>query len=83
MNGDKMDDRLENLEILNRSTHCKLHMLGRLCKNKRKLDYDKISELREQGLGYKKISKILGYNRYSVKSAVRVIDKEGRALGST
>ena len=35
-----------------------------------------MAELRSQGMGYKRISKILGYSQNSVKAAVRVIDKE-------
>ena len=76
INEDKTDDRIENLEIKSKSEHARDHM-----KNKsnfpinRKLDYEKIKELRLTGIGYTKIAKTLDYKIYSVKNALKRIEK--------
>jgi len=74
-NRNKLDDRIENLEVLTVSQHAKLHYLKGDVGFQRKLDYKKIESLVNSGCGYKKISKLLGYNVHSVKSAVRVIKR--------
>lgn len=71
INGVKNDDRLENLMIVTRGEHFDIH-----ADSHRTLDYSKIKELMDQGLGYCKIAKQLGYNMESVKSAVRRIRAE-------
>jgi len=74
-NENKLDDSLENLDIIFHREHMEYH---NNLKQERELDYSKIAELRRKnGWGYKKISKTLGYNVNSVKSAVRIIDQEG------
>jgi len=69
INGDKLDDRIENLELTNLSEHAKIHNLGKIGKNRKKLDYERMRELKNEGYGYRKIAKILGYKLSSVKSA--------------
>ena len=75
INGNKMDDSPENLELYERGDHTKYHHdMGDFDKRK-VLNYSEIAGLRKEGLGYKKISKMLGYNVSSVKYAVRQIDR--------
>ena len=64
-NGDKTDDRPENLTVTFRSKHAKHHNLS----GKKRLDYDKIRSLKEKGLGYKKIAKTLSCSREGVRDA--------------
>lgn len=66
---DKYNDTLENLDIVSPSNHAHIHR-----NSKRKLDYEWIENLREDGYGYKKISKITGYPKSSVKSAIKIIE---------
>ena len=68
---DKLNDSYENLEILSAREHEEKH------KNlsTRKLDYNNISSLRKEGLGYKRIAKRLNYPVSSVKSACRLIER--------
>lgn len=68
INGNKFDDREENLTILSKSDHAKLPRI-----KQRKLNYDLILSLRKLGYGYTKIAKITGYPRSSVRSACEVI----------
>ena len=64
-NEDVLDDRLDNYELLTDVEHARLHAhVGT-----RRLDYDAIAALREEGLGYKRIAKRLGYARSSVRDA--------------
>jgi hypothetical protein len=65
INDDPTDDRVENLEIVSRNEHPKRH---------RKLDYKLIKQLRQQGLGYRRIAKRTGYARSSIQSACKVIE---------
>jgi hypothetical protein len=74
-NGNELDDRIDNFEILTRSEHIKLHYIEGSGPRQRELDYDKIEVLMNEGCGYKKIARMLGYNPNSVKSAVRVIKR--------
>lgn len=71
IDGNKLNDRLENLVVLSKVEHAKLHG-----KDRRVLDYSLLAMLREAGLGYKKIAKKTGYPLSSVKSACRVIVRE-------
>ena len=68
-NGNKTDDRIENLELKERGQHTSDHWksgeFGTI------LDYDKIHQLRCQGLGYKLIAKETGYPRNSIRSACK------------
>ena len=73
-NDNKTDDSPENLELTNQSKHAKEHYEKghyNLRAQIRRLDYEKIADLRKEGIGYKKASKILGYNVHSVKSVYR------------
>lgn len=72
-NHDKIDDVIENLELVFNKEHMRQH---NNLKRERVLDYEKIAEIRKQnGWGYKKISKYLGYSKYSVKSAIRIMER--------
>ena len=68
VNGNPMDDRLENLAVITRGGHSSIH-------RHRKLDYDEVERLMKGGYGYKRIARILGYPRSSVCSACRVIKR--------
>jgi len=75
-NGDKTDDRLENLEILSCGEHARRHILdGKSGFGQRKLNYARIAEHMETGLGYKRIAKLIGAPQSSVKCAMRVLRK--------
>ena len=74
-NSNELDDRIENFQILTRSEHTKIHYIEGSGPSQRELDYSKIESLVKDGLGYKKIAKMLDYNINSVKSAVRVIKR--------
>jgi len=65
INNNPLDDRIENLELMSRGEHTKLH--------KKKLDYNLIQFFRNFGLGYKKISNYTGYQRSSIRSALKVM----------
>jgi hypothetical protein len=68
-NGDKTDDREENLEIVERGSHTSHHWkTGEMGAS---LDYDQLRHLRSQGLGYKRISQETGYPRSSIQSACK------------
>jgi len=73
INGVKDDDRLENLRVVTRGEHFSIHE-----DSHRTLDYSRIKELMDQGLGYRKIAKQLDYKIESVKSAVKRIRAENK-----
>lgn len=76
INGDQADDRIENLELLSTAEHTRRHWeTGK--EHPSKLDYDKIKQLRAQGLGYKRIAKAIGRARSSVRDACHKL--EGKA----
>lgn len=75
-NGDKLDDRIENLELTDDPSHSRLHMEQGDCGFGRSLDYDLLRSLVIEGLGYKSIAKATGYALSSVKRAVRTLRKE-------
>ncbi len=62
LNGNKQDDRLENLWVVSRSDHMSMHNSG--CTNpayRADIDTERdIMPLRDQGLSYRKIAKRLG-----------------------
>lgn len=70
---DTHNDVITNLEVKTKSEHTKHHCN---LKSERVLDYEVITNLRIKGLGYRKIAKITGDKLYSVRYALRVIDKE-------
>lgn len=74
INEDPFDNRIENLQIVTKAEHMRIH-------RKRKLPYDKIEELMKQGLGYKRIAKYLNLNIGSTKSACRTIRNTGQNFG--
>jgi hypothetical protein len=47
-NGDPQDNRLENLELMPRGEHTRMHMLEVHARRKAKLTHDEVSEGREQ-----------------------------------
>jgi len=73
INGVRTDDRFENLIVVTKGEHFGIHS-----DSHRTLDYAKIKELMDQGLGYRKIAKQLEYKIESVKSAVRRIRAENK-----
>lgn len=75
INGNKCDDRLDNLQIISCSEHTKLHMKQ---KNRRSPQTTKIIELMNSGLGYKKIAKLLNMSKNTVHS---ICKKEKKRTG--
>jgi hypothetical protein len=73
INGVKTDDRIENLQVVTRGEHSSIHSDGH-----RTLDYSRIKELMDQGMSYRKISRLLSYNVESTKSAVRRLRLEAK-----
>jgi len=75
----KLNDIIENLELLSRQEHSKKHLIKRIpkrgsikarrIKTDHGLDYEKIKELMNKKLGYRKISKILKEPLYCIKQA--------------
>ena len=64
-NGDCADDRLENLELLSRGDHTKIHRPPRL--GTTKLDVERIRFLYFAGFGCRRIAAALGYDKRSVQ----------------
>jgi len=75
--GDKLNGVIGNLKVMSTSDHTKLHIEEGTVGRQRSLDYDRISELRKEGLGYKRISKALGYPLASIKSACSKMERRG------
>lgn len=75
INGDREDDKYENLSIHTKSSHSLEHKFWLLGGTPRILDYDAIKELHDLGLGRTKIANKLGYKSYAVKSALKRIMK--------
>jgi hypothetical protein len=73
INGDSSDNRLENLQIVSASEHSKIHSNLTSLPPRRTLPYDKIQELMQQGLGYRRIAKTLGIKESSTKYACNAI----------
>src|SRR4030065_1251458 len=59
INGNKLDNRIENLVIMDAASHTREHNL--LC-----LDVERAKSLRDRGMSYKKIGKILGCSSQGV-----------------
>lgn len=70
LDGNKSNDKLDNLYLTTINEHIKLHI------SPRKLDYALIEKYMRIGFGYKRIAKILSYSKGSVKYATRCIKKE-------
>jgi len=67
----KLNDDPDNLELKSRGGHTKHHWEDGTFSSI--IDYEWIRELIEEGYGYKRISKITGYNVNSTQSACRKI----------
>lgn len=72
IDGDQENDDMTNLRIITTidkryNRHLQLRSRGR----PRELDYELIGTLRAQGLGYKKIAKLTGYIRESIRFAIK------------
>lgn len=65
INKNPLDDRIENLELMSRGEHTRLH--------RKRLDYNLIKFFRNFGMGYKKISNYTGYKRDAIRSALKVM----------
>ena len=68
-NHDKHDNRIENLEIVTRSEHKKLHPeigVGTRIKKIYSFDIDKLRSYRDAGLSTYKIAKIYGCNQATI-----------------
>lgn len=71
----KSNDDLDNLEVISRSAHTILH--NRLS---RRIDYDLVKTLVENGLGYRRVANELGVSREAARYAVRVVRAESRLV---
>ena len=74
VNGDELDDRIENLSVMSRSEHALAHYgqgdgLALAMEGRRVVDGPTLKGLREQGLGYKRISRTTGWSRTTVRDA--------------
>jgi hypothetical protein len=65
-NGNKQDDVLENLEVLDCSEHARLHANAHSS-----LDVQLLKELRSKKLGYKKIASLMMSHRTTIQSACK------------
>ena len=68
-NGDKRDNRIENLELMDLSIHSRMHTEGKPSKN-RKLTSQQVEEvktLRETGLSAAKIGQAFGVSKKTVQ----------------
>jgi hypothetical protein len=70
IDGNPKNDRISNLRIVTT-----VEFLRKEKKDRRKLDYDLIKTLRSQGFGYKRIAKMTGYIRESIRSACKTLEK--------
>lgn len=68
-NRNKIDDRIENLELISNSNHMKIHNNLPV----RILNYNFVTQLRSEGLGYKRIAKKTGYDRSSIRYALKIM----------
>ena len=66
INGDRSDNRLENLMPMENSEHLKLENLGNVNALVKTLDDERMGRLRNEGLSYKKIGNLLGCDAKTV-----------------
>lgn len=64
VNGNKSDNRIENLVIVDQSVHSLLH-------SRAKFDVDLAIRLKQSGLNYTQISKQLGVHRWSIEYSLK------------
>jgi len=67
LDGNPLNDSVENLEVVSLREHIKLHAIW-----PKRIDWERVRELRNEGLGCKRIAKLLG----CAKSSVCYIFKE-------
>jgi len=86
INGDPLDDRIENLAVMAKSEHARIHAnLGGVNGGRSRVhDWDKIKSLYLSGLGKRRIAGEIGCSEGSVKYAVRKmgLKKEDRVVKS-
>lgn len=70
-NEDKLDDRLDNLEILTTREHIMQHRPWEY--HRTKVDREHVQELMNIGLGNRKIAKRLGYSTSTIKRILKVL----------
>lgn len=71
INGDELDDSLENLRLMTKSEHARLHNNLGPGEKRRVHDWDRIRELYESGLGYRKIARIINCYKGAVQYACK------------
>ena len=78
INGDKTDNRIDNLAIMTQSAHSILHnknsrkyLKGDDHPNYKKIDMDRIHRLQEDGYSVPKISKATGISQYKIYKELR------------
>ena len=78
-NENPSDNHIENLEIVTRSEHKKIHDSIGICTRLKKihvLDQGEIMGLRGRGLSFERIARLKGCNEITVRRFVRKIEKE-------
>lgn len=73
INGNKTDNRIENLAILYSKDHLRFHAIERWRRDMYKVDLTKLSELYRSGFGSNTISKILGIPKEVVYRRLRFL----------
>ena len=73
INGDRLDNRIENLELTTVSQHAKCHYPSKAHKlvNPRRIDYELCARLRADGLTLKQIGDIVGATAMGVLYALK------------
>ena len=71
LNGNKSDNRPDNLRLFSSSEHAKLHSAERWERDSYKLDLDKIREYYKNGLGEKLISRLFGVSPIVIEKRLR------------
>lgn len=67
----ELNDAIENLEVMTTQEHTRHH-------RRYTLDYVSIKKFRSEGLGYKRIAKKLNYSVSSVRTAVKIIERDNK-----
>lgn len=84
INGDPLDDRIENLRVMTKGEHTRHHWRsGKSALGKRRVhDWDLMRKLYEDGLGCRRIAKIIGSSKTAVQYAFKQMGLVPRKKGA-